>query len=76
MSEKRPENAAGKLICYLPEKTEEINIRRKYPAVLIIPGGGYAIVSRRESEPVALRYLAKGYAAFILDYSLLNIIIY
>ena len=66
---KRPENAKGTLTCYIPYRTEEINEDRALPAVLIIPGGGYMMVSDREAEPIALRYLAKGFAVFILDYA-------
>ncbi len=44
-------------------------IRRQRPAVLILPGGGYNHVSAREAEPVALRFLAQGYNAFVLRYS-------
>ena len=39
------------------------------PAVLVCPGGGYVYCSPREAEPVALRYAAKGFHAFILRYS-------
>ena len=39
------------------------------PAILICPGGGYVYCSPREAEPVALRYAAQGFHAFILRYS-------
>lgn len=39
------------------------------PAVIVCPGGGYVYCSAREAEPVALRYAAKGFHAFILRYS-------
>ena len=39
------------------------------PAVVVCPGGGYLYCSPREAEPVALRYAAKGFHAFILRYS-------
>ena len=39
-------------------------------ALLVIPGGGYNIVcNEREGEPVALEFLARGYNAFVLKYS-------
>lgn len=41
----------------------------KRPAILICPGGGYLYCSPREAEPVALRYAAAGFHAFILRYS-------
>lgn len=64
-----PENASGTLTAYLPERSEPISLNRKRPAMLIIPGGGYAFVSEREAEPVAFKFLAKGYACFVLNYS-------
>lgn len=39
------------------------------PAILVCPGGGYVYCSPREAEPVALRYAANGFHAFILRYS-------
>lgn len=64
-----PENAAGQLACLWTENHREISPDRRSPAVLILPGGGYGFCSGREAEPIALRFLAKGYAAFILTYS-------
>ncbi len=40
----------------------------KRPAVVVIPGGGYEIVSRREGEPVAQAFLSRGFQTFILTY--------
>ncbi len=40
----------------------------KRPAVVIAPGGGYTHVSKREGEPIALSFLAKGFQAFVLTY--------
>lgn len=39
------------------------------PAVLVCPGGGYVYCSPREGEPVALSYAARGFHAFVLNYS-------
>lgn len=39
------------------------------PAIVVLPGGGYAYCSPREAEPVALKYAASGFHAFILRYS-------
>lgn len=39
-------------------------------AILVIPGGGYSSVcAEREGEPIALAFLAKGYNAFVLHYT-------
>lgn len=40
----------------------------KRPALIVVPGGGYGMVSKREAEPVAFRFLAKGFQVFILNY--------
>jgi len=61
-------NAAGRLRGFVPDTPEGLRPRRR-PAVLILPGGAYRYTSQREAEPVALRFLAKGWAAFVLDYT-------
>lgn len=50
----------------------EINYRqfRKRPAIIIAPGGAYAVHARKESEPVAIQFMQKGYQVFILKYSI------
>lgn len=42
---------------------------QKRPAIVVCPGGGYVYCSPREGEPVALRYTACGFHAFVLKYS-------
>lgn len=42
---------------------------RKTPLVLICPGGGYAMTSNREAEPIALQFNSMGYQAAVLRYS-------
>lgn len=37
-------------------------------AVIICPGGGYHFLSDREAEPIALPFLAAGFATFVLCY--------
>lgn len=39
------------------------------PALVICPGGAYGMISKREGEPVALEFLARGYVTIILNYS-------
>lgn len=65
----KPEGARGVLTTYIRDLSSEIDLERKAPAMLVIPGGGYYMVSDREGEPVAMRYLALGFNAFVLDYS-------
>lgn len=49
--------------------TEMGKYRTDYPAVVVCPGGGYEMLSQREADPVAFKYLAAGYNVFILYYS-------
>ena len=65
----KTENSKGYLTIYSLAVSERVNLYRKFPAILIIPGGGYSGVSFRESEGVALKYLQKGYNAFVLNYA-------
>ncbi len=65
----RPKDGVGHLSCYRVTTPQKVSACRKKPAVLIIPGGGYCWTSPREAEPVALQFLARGYAAFVLDYA-------
>ena len=43
--------------------------KRKLPAIVICPGGGYESITAQEADPVAKEYIAAGYHVFILDYS-------
>ncbi len=61
------ENAT--LVTYILECSEAVNQGKKRPAVLICPGGGYARLSVREAEPIAIQMNAMGFHAFILHYS-------
>lgn len=66
---KKPEGGKGILHAYIRDNSVEIDINRKNPAMLVIPGGGYCFCSFREEEPIALSYLGNGFTAFYLDYS-------
>ncbi len=65
------ENGADPLLeCYLPENMAEIGWEdKKHPCMLLIPGGGYRFVSRREAEPLALQLMPRGFNVFVLTYS-------
>lgn len=58
------------LKAYLHEPNGELPIWKQRPAVMVCPGGGYGGCSAREGDPVALSYLAAGFHAFVLTYSL------
>lgn len=57
------------LTAYIPDNYKEIDPDRIRPAIVICPGGGYEYTSVREAEPIALRFVALGLAAFVLEYS-------
>ena len=44
----------AQLIGYLRDRTVEMPAFNTRPAILILPGGGYAWCSRREADPVAV----------------------
>lgn len=59
----------AQLTIYLQTQSKELSTAAIRPAVLIFPGGGYFVCSDREAEPVALAYLAEGFNAFVLRYT-------
>ena len=55
---------------YLPfNMTEMHRENQKRPCIVVCPGGGYGFCSQRESEVIALPFLAEGFNAFVLTYS-------
>lgn len=59
----------AQLIGYLRDRTVEMPVFNTRPAILILPGGGYAWCSRREADPVAMQFLQAGYNVFTLYYT-------
>lgn len=64
-------NEGARLQAYLLHDSPEFQSGRRRPAVIVCPGGGYLSTSDREAEPVALRFAAQGYQAFVLRYTTL-----
>ena len=58
----------AKLYLYLLEKSLEIGIDKR-PLIFICPGGGYGMTSDREAEAIALQFVAAGFHAAVLRYS-------
>lgn len=56
------------LTAYIQDTEGEFGFAKR-PVMLVLPGGGYAMCSDREADPVALAYLKAGYQAFVLRYS-------
>lgn len=59
----------AKLYTYFMDNYEEIDINRTRPIVIICPGGGYEITSDREAEAIAVQYMAMGFHACVVRYS-------
>ena len=62
-----PTEATLTALCYPPmfDKTK-VSPRR---AIIVCPGGGYNGLAPREADPIAVQFLAAGFATFILYYS-------
>lgn len=56
------------LTTYIISKSDSLEIKVR-PIILICPGGGYNHVSEREGEMIALQYVAAGFHAACLKYS-------
>lgn len=59
----------ARLITYIQEYSPDVKASYKRKFVLVCPGGGYHFTSDREAEVIALQYLAMGYHAAVLRYS-------
>lgn len=57
------------LTAYLLDNCFDMDPKRKRPAILICPGGGYQYCSDREAEPVAMKFAGMGYHTMVLRYS-------
>lgn len=54
---------------YIMDSEIKFKQYRKRPALIICPGGAYAIHAVREGEPVAINFMQMGYQCFVLKYS-------
>ena len=64
------EDGRVNLTAYVQQPSPEMPNQAVRPAVIVLPGGAYAFLSDREAEPVALSYLAAGFQAFVLRYTI------
>lgn len=58
----------AKLVVYIQDYSTEMLVQER-PLVILCPGGGYNHLSVREAESEALQFLAMGYHAAVLKYS-------
>lgn len=59
----------AQLFTYFLSNSVEMHPEEKRPVVVICPGGSYVMTSDREAEPLAMQFLALGYHAAVLRYS-------
>ncbi len=64
-----PETPDVRLTAYVLADSPEFRPGERRPAVVVCPGGAYVYTSDREAEPIALRFAAHGYHAFVLRYT-------
>ena len=58
----------GTATFYLHEPSKEIDPNKKYPVMVVVPGGAYMWTSDREAEPIASEFFAKDYHAVVVHY--------
>ncbi len=59
----------GTLECICLAMPYDVPTVWKRPAVIVVPGGGYAMCSEREANVVAMAFMARGFQTFVLRYS-------
>jgi len=47
----------------------DFEARDKTRAIIVVPGGGYSFVSKREADPVAIEFLRQNFVTITLEYS-------
>lgn len=62
-------NSEAVLDVYVPSPLFDAPTFSVKKPLLIIPGGAYEFVSEIEGEPVAIEFMARGFATFVLKYS-------
>ncbi len=55
--------------CYIHGAAPRAHFQANRPAMIVFPGGGYSLTYEGEGEPIALSFLAQGFCAFVLNYS-------
>ena len=58
----------GELTVYVMDTPFDQAVPFKRPGIIVVPGGGYEYVSKREAEPIAIDYMHYGFQAFVLKY--------
>lgn len=67
--EKKIGDKGGHAKFYFQEPNKEIDENRKYPTIVICPGGAFEWTSYREDEPIALKFLGDGFNVVVVHYA-------
>ncbi|BDZ31854.1 alpha/beta hydrolase [Lactiplantibacillus sp. WILCCON 0030] len=59
-----------KVTAYWLDQISDFGETVNYPVIIICPGGGFTYHSGREEAPIAMRFLAEGMHAIVLNYQL------
>lgn len=54
---------------YILDSEISFKVKKKRPAIIICPGGGYLMTATKEGEAVALEFTQKGFHTFVLRYT-------
>lgn len=57
------------LSTYILDGEISYKVKKKRPAIIICPGGGYLTTATKEGEAVAVEFMSRGYHSFVLRYS-------
>lgn len=63
------ENKEVYLTTYVHENIKTYGTDAGRPAIIVLPGGAFAILAPFENEPVALTFMQKGFNTFVLEYT-------
>lgn len=64
-----PYGGTGYVDTYILDEEISYKTNRKWPAMIICPGGGYLLTATKEGEAVATQFLAQGFHCFVVRYS-------
>ena len=60
----------GKHTCILEQNPELVEQKR--PLAIVVPGGSFEHLSKREGEPVALAFNNQGFNSVVMEYNLVH----
>lgn len=64
------ENKETHLVTYIHDKSTRRNYQiSPRPAIIVVPGGAFSMISDKETEPVALTFMKEGFHTFVLNYT-------